>query len=163
LNCKSSPTPSVLVASVELSYRSTSARFCRFTNSSLLCTATSNVSLKEASLRSLLSIPSASSTSVKMTFLRSFLLRRAYSTAAPHRVLCRNYRDIYDTLAPSISHLLRIALAPLLKTPIPEYPIDISAANASPLPPGHHLVYFPPHIPETDLMADGSDATQSPG
>ncbi len=31
------------------------------------------------------------------------------------------------------------------------------------MPQGHHLVYFPPQVPGSDLLPDGTDPLQSPG
>ncbi|CAG8962150.1 hypothetical protein HYFRA_00005196 [Hymenoscyphus fraxineus] len=74
---------------------------------------------------------------------------------------------IFDDLSPTHSHLLNITLADFLP---PKYHAPgFQASNlplsrhATPLPPGHHLVYFPPQVLSRDLLPDGTDPLQSPG
>ncbi|PWW80441.1 hypothetical protein C7212DRAFT_171565 [Tuber magnatum] len=63
-----------------------------------------------------------------------------------------------DFISPTPTHLLDIALSPYLNTAVPsDFP-----RWPKPLPPGHHLIYFPPPIPESQLLRDGSDAQHSP-
>ncbi|RPB00109.1 hypothetical protein L873DRAFT_1805523 [Choiromyces venosus 120613-1] len=63
-----------------------------------------------------------------------------------------------DFISPTPTHLLDIALSPYLNTTLP----SVLPKSPKPLPPGHHLVYFPPPIPESQLLQDGSDAQHSP-
>ncbi|PUU79169.1 hypothetical protein B9Z19DRAFT_1082310 [Tuber borchii] len=63
-----------------------------------------------------------------------------------------------DFISPTPTHLLDIALSPYLNTTLP----SVLPKSPKPLPPGHHLVYFPPPIPESQLLQDGSDAHHSP-
>ncbi|CUS11952.1 unnamed protein product [Tuber aestivum] len=63
-----------------------------------------------------------------------------------------------DFISPTPTHLLDIALSPYLNTALH----SVLPKSPKPLPPGHHLVYFPPPIPESQLLGDGSDAQHSP-
>ncbi|KAG0135123.1 hypothetical protein HOY82DRAFT_467187, partial [Tuber indicum] len=63
-----------------------------------------------------------------------------------------------DFISPTPTHLLDIALSPYLNTTLP----STLPKSPKPLPPGHHLIYFPPPIPESQLFPDGSDAQHSP-
>lgn len=63
-----------------------------------------------------------------------------------------------DFISPTPTHLLDIALSPYLNTALP----SVLPKSPKPLPPGHHLVYFPPPIPESQLLQDGNDAHHSP-
>lgn len=76
----------------------------------------------------------------------------------------------YDYLSPQQSHLLRVSLADFLP-PSQTNPYTNNARalvlpsvldNAR-LPRGHHLVYFPPHLPSSKLVPDGCDLLHSPG
>ena len=43
-------------------------------------------------------------------------------------------------------------------------PFGIPASFAkTPIPQGHHLVYFPPPVPDRSLLPDGTDSLHSPG
>lgn len=71
---------------------------------------------------------------------------------------------VYDYLVPTPSHLLNVALADVLPTSQSGNPrILPTTTSALPLPPTHHLIYFPPAIPGRDLLPDGTDPLQSPG
>ncbi|KAF8534867.1 hypothetical protein BDD12DRAFT_754797 [Trichophaea hybrida] len=96
------------------------------------------------------------------------LLRRLYSTAtttttaveaAANTLLQRPLPSIHDWISPQPSHLLSLSLAPYLNTSPPRS----TPRTSGDLPAGHHLVYFPPQLPESLLLPDGSDAEQSPG
>lgn len=52
-------------------------------------------------------------------------------------------------------HLLNITLGRTPPSPDPP-------PHGTPIPPGHHLVYFTPSIPESDLGPDGTDRTVNP-
>ena len=65
---------------------------------------------------------------------------------------------IEDFISPTPTHLLDIALSPYLNTTPP----SVLPKSPKPLPPGHHLIYFPPPIPESQLLQDGNDARHSP-
>ena len=78
---------------------------------------------------------------------------------------------VYDTLSATNSHLLNIALADFLP-PVchPEHfrAQDLQLPepdeqNPSPLPIGHHLVYFPAQVKSTQLLEDGTDVLHWPG
>ncbi|KAI9723504.1 MAG: hypothetical protein M1828_004234 [Chrysothrix sp. TS-e1954] len=74
----------------------------------------------------------------------------------------------YDYLVPTPSHLLTTALSDILapsevlngSSALPARP---TIAHPDPLPKTHHLIYFPPAIPGSDLLSDGTDPLQSPG
>ncbi|KAI5803137.1 hypothetical protein EDC01DRAFT_645966 [Geopyxis carbonaria] len=95
--------------------------------------------------------------------MRVLLPRRLYSTTTttppPNPLLTRALPPIVDWLSPTPSHLLSLSLSPYLHT---AHPRTLPAAPRE-LPPGHHTVYFPPSLPESLLLRDGSDAEQSPG
>lgn len=83
----------------------------------------------------------------------------------------RKPKTIYDFLSPTPSHLLNISLSDYL--PPETYPPHFTTrdltlpsaepAAAAPMPQGHHLVYFPPQIPPSQLLPDGTDPDHSPG
>ncbi|CCX05644.1 hypothetical protein FPQ18DRAFT_336168 [Pyronema domesticum] len=79
--------------------------------------------------------------------------------AAANTLLTRQLPHIPDWLSPQQSHLLSLTLSPYLKTDIPRS----SPRTSGPIPAGHHLIYFPPQLPESLLLPDGSDLEQSPG
>ncbi|KAI9742030.1 MAG: hypothetical protein M1834_000419 [Cirrosporium novae-zelandiae] len=69
---------------------------------------------------------------------------------------------LYDYLTPQPSHLLNVTLSSFLpKHAIPA--ILPSVTSELPLPPSHHLVYFPPPTPIPLLLPDGTDPQLSPG
>ena len=79
---------------------------------------------------------------------------------------------IYDYLTPQPSHLLSLSLASFLPPscspstaythPAPSIPLP-STLEKIPMPIAHHLVYFPPQVPTSYLLPDGTDALHSPG
>jgi len=83
----------------------------------------------------------------------------------------KNY--IFDYLSPTPSHLLNITLSDFLpescqpssfsRTSLELPATNSDCSNGIPLPQGHHLVYFPPQVPSSSLLADGTDHLQSPG
>ena len=83
----------------------------------------------------------------------------------------RRPKAIYDILSPTQSHLLNISLSDYL--PPETYPSHFTMQDltlpstrtdvAVPMPQGHHLVYFPPQIPPSQLLPDGTDPDHSPG
>ena len=96
----------------------------------------------------------------------SLFIRRLYTSGASsstsaiaQSLLQRQLPSIRDWISPQPSHLLKLALAPYLNTHVQRD----EPTTSGELPPGHHLVYFPPQLPEHLLLADGSDAEQSPG
>ncbi|AEO68951.1 uncharacterized protein THITE_2053773 [Thermothielavioides terrestris NRRL 8126] len=77
---------------------------------------------------------------------------------------------IPDILSPTPSHLLTLSLAdhvPALfppgriTRPLPSR-LDTPPADLV-LPQGHHLVYFPPQLPPSRLLPDGTDPAHCPG
>lgn len=107
-----------------------------------------------------------------------------------YELLARPPKCYYDYLTPTNSHLLSVTLADQLlpglqdyhqTSPAPgrPYPPPLSSdvdhwtlpkvhrgggiLPASPLPQGHHLVYFPPTHPSSALLPDGTDSDHWPG
>jgi len=73
---------------------------------------------------------------------------------------------MYDYLTPTSSHLLDVTLADFLPPTSPNLQTPTvlpTTDNAKPLPPTHHLIYFPPATPPSTLLPDGTDPLQSPG
>ncbi|KAH9430712.1 hypothetical protein MCOR02_008045 [Pyricularia oryzae] len=64
-------------------------------------------------------------------------------------------------LSPTRSQLLDLALADYL--PADAIQDRLIGRKPSALPPGHHLVYFPPMLAESELLPDGTDPKHSPG
>lgn len=101
-------------------------------------------------------------------------LTRCSSTQASlyKKLTSRPPNRIFDDLSPMLSHRLNITLADFL--PPSCYPHGFNRDNSNPgierrnaryrtLPPGHHLVYFPTQVPDSELLPDGTDSVQSPG
>lgn len=99
---------------------------------------------------------------------------RRSSTTSPEALLkrelvARKPNVICDYISPTPSHLLNVTLADFL--PKSCYPDGFSKDDLrlpftdihKVLPQGHHLVYFSPQVPSSDLLPDGTDPLQSPG
>ncbi|KMP03483.1 hypothetical protein CIRG_03175 [Coccidioides immitis RMSCC 2394] len=76
----------------------------------------------------------------------------------------------YDYLSPQPSHLLRVSLADFLPfSQSNPFAKDVkklalpSILEPGHMPRGHHLVYFPPQLPSSQLVPDGCDVLHSPG
>lgn len=70
----------------------------------------------------------------------------------------------FDYLHPQPSHLLNLTLSGLLSSPSNSHDTTLpSIKHRYRLPAGHHLVYFPPQIPLSQLLPDGTDDLHSPG
>ncbi|RAL08378.1 uncharacterized protein BO97DRAFT_354162 [Aspergillus homomorphus CBS 101889] len=69
----------------------------------------------------------------------------------------------FDYIYPQQSFLLDRTFSGFL--PQPDAPLDAlpSINKPSCLPPGHHLVYFPPQVPLSQLLPDGTDILHYPG
>lgn len=93
------------------------------------------------------------------SFIRPLIKSPARITIRSHHLYSRTYPLIHEFISPQPSYLLNLTLSPHLQTPPPPAQLPLSGE----LPPGHHMVYFPPQLPEPELLADGSDASQSPG
>lgn len=100
----------------------------------------------------------------------NFCARRGYASSLPECL----YQDLtsrqlplfFDYLHPQPSHLLDLTLTGLFpkldafsqtQTTLP------TIIRPSPLPPAHHLVYFPPQVTPSQLLPDGTDTLHSPG
>ncbi|KAK3692059.1 hypothetical protein B0T22DRAFT_374160, partial [Podospora appendiculata] len=97
------------------------------------------------------------------------LVRERFARQAP--------KVIFDTLSPTPSHLLDLALLPHLPPDVSrstykdaaqlQHPFALpdhrAAGGPLILPQGHHLVYFPLQEPASSLLPDGTDASQAPG
>lgn len=77
----------------------------------------------------------------------------------------------YDYLTPQASHLLQLSLLEHLPREVnnkgtveSEDPRKLpSVQEQRHLPPGHHLVYFPPQVTLSELLRDGTDVLHTPG
>ncbi|OJD23536.1 hypothetical protein ACJ73_05114, partial [Blastomyces percursus] len=84
----------------------------------------------------------------------------------------------YDYLTPQQSHLLNLSLTgfvpttttsnntqtrPTTTTTTTPSTLPSSALTPPPMPAGHHLVYFPPQVPTSQLLPDGTDVLHYPG
>ncbi|KLJ09462.1 hypothetical protein EMPG_15112 [Blastomyces silverae] len=84
----------------------------------------------------------------------------------------------YDYLTPQQSHLLNLSLSgfvpttatfndaqpqPTTTTTPTTSTLPSSALNPPLMPAGHHLVYFPPQVPTSQLLPDGTDTLHYPG
>ncbi|OAL66812.1 hypothetical protein A7C99_2206 [Trichophyton rubrum] len=106
--------------------------------------------------------------------LTSFLQRRALATAPAlsnieGELVRRRLPLIYDYLSPQPSHLLSLSLDSLnVSTPGSSASSESqwrlpSVTRPAPMPRGHHLIYFPPQVPSSELLPDGCDELHSPG
>lgn len=79
----------------------------------------------------------------------------------------------YDYLTPQASHLLQLSLLEHLPRD-EEVTEKVAVESGDPrrlpsvheqrrLPPGHHLVYFPPQVTLSELLRDGTDILHTPG
>lgn len=81
----------------------------------------------------------------------------------------------YDYLTPQASHLLQLSLLEhLSRGEEANNNKKVAVENEDPrrlpsvheqrrLPPGHHLVYFPPQVTLSELLRDGTDILHTPG
>lgn len=69
----------------------------------------------------------------------------------------------YDYLTPLPSHLLSLTLSDFLPDIFQAPRILPSVQQPQHLPPGYHLIYFPPQVPPSQLLPDGTDLLHSPG
>ncbi|KAI9037370.1 pseudouridine synthase CBF5 [Aspergillus affinis] len=94
---------------------------------------------------------------------------RAHSTLAGELgrdMTSRSLPLTFDYLHTQPSHLLDLTLRDILPHSRPlgrENSVLPSVESAVPLPAGHHLVYFPPQVTLSQLLADGTDTLHSPG
>ncbi|PGH05964.1 hypothetical protein AJ79_06653 [Helicocarpus griseus UAMH5409] len=99
--------------------------------------------------------------------------RRSLSSASlsslRNELTTRRLPLAYDYLTPQQSHLLNLSLSGFISPP--PHPSTSNNATTLPsthrnpplMPPGHHLVYFPPQIPSSHLLPDGTDTLHYPG
>ncbi|KAK4981441.1 hypothetical protein LTR28_003112, partial [Elasticomyces elasticus] len=74
----------------------------------------------------------------------------------------RKLRPIFEDLSPQQSYRLDVTLADFL--PDTKAPLLLPPqTDPKPLPLPHHLVYFEPTKPPSDLLPDGTNPDQSPG
>lgn len=78
----------------------------------------------------------------------------------------------YDYLTPQPSHLLNLSLLDLLPPGNSSTRLETidneqrrlpSINHPGYMPPGHHLVYFPPQVTLSELLPDGTDILHTPG
>jgi hypothetical protein len=72
-----------------------------------------------------------------------------------------------SAIDPTPSHLLNLTLADFLPSSCHAPPVSFFTGHDNitqdSLPQGHHLVYFPPLVPNRELLSDGTDTLHSPG
>nr|OQO18148.1 hypothetical protein B0A51_15394 [Rachicladosporium sp. CCFEE 5018] len=91
-------------------------------------------------------------------------LRRQQSTFADlqHSMTTRKIAPIFEDLSPQTSHRLAITLADYLPSTTP--PSTLAPTDpAQILPIPHHLIYFEPTKPSSEMLPDGTNPDQSPG
>jgi hypothetical protein len=111
-------------------------------------------------------------TSTPVPILKNFTRLSSTQAALYKELTSREPNYIFDYTTPMPSHLLNISLADFLpascqptgfdKNYLPN-PSGAREELLQPLPQGHHLVYFPPQVPSSELLPDGTDPIQSPG
>lgn len=100
------------------------------------------------------------------TTLARHFFSEALQSSLKHELSSRKPNLIFDYIVPTPSHLLNVTLADFL--PSSCYPgefskHDLELPSIGLLPHGHHLVYFSPQVPGSQLLPDGTDPLQSPG
>lgn len=107
-----------------------------------------------------------------LPYLYSAAALRSYSSLAGRlnqELTSRQLPLAYDYLHPQPSHLLNVTLFDLFsKEQQSGFLKDGSTALPSTdsslrMPPGHHLVYFPPQVTLSQLLPDGTDILHTPG
>ncbi|KAL3431557.1 hypothetical protein BDV09DRAFT_176124 [Aspergillus tetrazonus] len=101
-------------------------------------------------------------------WLRYACARRSYTSFPErlhHELTCRQLPLFFDYLQPQPSHLLDLTLKDLFPKldVFPQSQTLPTIARPSYLPPAHHLVYFPPQVTLSQLLADGTDILHAPG
>lgn len=74
----------------------------------------------------------------------------------------RKIQPIFDDLTPQSSYRLDMSLADFLPETHPP-PVLPPTKPASTMPIPHHLIYFEPTKPSSEMLADGTNPDQSPG
>ncbi|KAL2823972.1 hypothetical protein BDW59DRAFT_147979 [Aspergillus cavernicola] len=93
-------------------------------------------------------------------------LNSSFSESLYRALTSRQLPLFFDYLHPQPSHLLNLTLTDLLPRLDPSSRTQTalpSTARPSHLPPGHHLVYFPPQVTLSQLLPDGTDTLHTPG
>ncbi|KAK2797992.1 hypothetical protein FQN50_008988 [Emmonsiellopsis sp. PD_5] len=80
-----------------------------------------------------------------------------------HRLTERRLPLFYDYLTPQQSHLLNFSLDGFVQHHASAVVTLPSVLKPTPMPVGHHLVYFPPQVPSSQLLPDGTDKLHFPG
>ncbi|KAJ5483677.1 hypothetical protein N7530_002923 [Penicillium desertorum] len=93
---------------------------------------------------------------------------RTYSSLSErlhYELTTRKLPLTYDYLHPQPSHLLNLTLRDLLPQSqnSSDYATLPTLQNPSPLPVGHHLIYFPPQVTLSQLLPDCTDTLHTPG
>ncbi|KAK4155901.1 hypothetical protein C8A00DRAFT_41540 [Chaetomidium leptoderma] len=89
-----------------------------------------------------------------------------YLHAARQKLTAQPPTLIPDNLSPTPSRLLTLSLADHIPSLFPLEAKEKEAGKKEDdgiLPQGHHLVYFPPQLPPSALMPDGTDPAHWPG
>jgi len=93
----------------------------------------------------------------------------ALQTDLEQKLLSRPPHIIHDYLSPTPSHLLNLSLADHLPPACHPGHFETTTAHLpgrydeTPLPQGHHLIYFSAQLPGSQLLPDGTDTLHSPG
>ncbi|TLS23017.1 uncharacterized protein PpBr36_05843 [Pyricularia pennisetigena] len=90
----------------------------------------------------------------------------SFAARLREEMLARPPAWIEDDLSRTRSQLLNLALADYLPDSAKDSQNRKGLAKgdgAVHMPPGHHLVYFPPMLTESELLPDGTDPKHSPG
>lgn len=98
----------------------------------------------------------------------------SFSNRLSHELTSRQLPLAYDYLHPQPSHLLNVTLTDLFPGPQNQQQsyflkddssTTLPAMGSAPpcMAPGHHLVYFPPQVTLSQLLADGTDVLHMPG
>lgn len=98
----------------------------------------------------------------------------SFSNRLSHELTSRQLPLAYDYLHPQPSHLLNVTLTDLfpgLQNQQQSYFLKDDSSTTLPvmgsappcMAPGHHLVYFPPQVTLSQLLADGTDVLHMPG
>ncbi|PLN74807.1 hypothetical protein BDW42DRAFT_51682 [Aspergillus taichungensis] len=94
---------------------------------------------------------------------------RTYSSLAEQlhqTVTSRQLPLVFDYLHTQPSYLLDQTINNLFKISpsVPDNATNLPSITARPrMPEGHHLVYFPPQVPLSELLPDGTDTLHYPG
>jgi hypothetical protein len=143
----------------DLRYDDAERRFSSTTSMIQLAMLASRKHLSKSALSIFKRTASSSSSSQTLSSLQNELITRLLPLS-------------YDYLTPQPSHLLNLSLpdppppgkySGLLHNNGSEQRRLPSIKHPGYIPPGHHLVYFPPQVTLSELLPDGTDILHTPG